>query len=212
MAEWLDTPLIVVAALSILGVSWKILRRVVEIDLAVKDIQHFRAVEFKEFAREVRGEIKDIRGEIKDIRGEMTEVRSGLQEVRSGLQEVRGGLQEVRGDVRELFRRLPAAPTGGASPRRLTDLGERMADFLAAQAWAKDLAPHLQEQVAGKRPFEIDAVSDDYVRTKIEDPAMQERIAECAYEFGLERDGVLSVLRVVLRDELLRTAAPPESA
>ena len=34
---------------------------------------------------------------------------------------------------------------------------------------------------------------------------MTERVAKCAYEFGIKRDGVLDVLRVVLRDELLST-------
>ena len=36
------------------------------------------------------------------------------------------------------------------------------------------------------------------------DSAWRERVDACAYEFGIDRSGILDVLYVALRDELLR--------
>lgn len=111
--------------------------------------------------------------------------------------------KEVRDDIKQIFLRLPPVPVVGSSPLRLTDFGEKMADFMKAKPWASDLAPSLQAEVAGKRPFEVDEFSRNYVQTSLNDE-LNERVAACAYEFGVDRDAVLRVLQVVLRDELLR--------
>ena len=50
--------------------------------------------------------------------------------------------------------------------------------------------------------FEIDEYCDAYVRNKLDD-TWQRQVPRCAVDFGIDRDGVLSVLRVVLRDALL---------
>lgn len=111
--------------------------------------------------------------------------------------------KEVRDDIKQIFLRLPPVPVVGSSPLRLTDFGEKMADFMKAKPWASDLAPSLQAEVAGKRPFEVDEFSRGYVQSRLNDE-LKERVAACAYEFGVDRDAVLRVLQVVLRDELLR--------
>ena len=111
--------------------------------------------------------------------------------------------KEVRDDIKQIFLRLPPVPVVGSSPLRLTDFGEKMADFMKAKPWATDLAPSLQAEVAGKRPFEVDEFSRGYVQLRLNDE-LKERVAACAYEFGVDRDAVLRVLQVVLRDELLR--------
>lgn len=47
--------------------------------------------------------------------------------------------------------------------------------------------------------------SEQYVYTLSEDdPALDEKIRACAYQFGLNIGAVRDVLRVVLREELLR--------
>lgn len=119
--------------------------------------------------------------------------------------------KEVRDDIKQIFLRLPPVPVAGSSPLRLTDFGERMADFVDAKSWASDLAPSLRAEVAGKRPFEVDEFSRGYVQARLKDD-LQERVAACAYEFGVERDNVLKVLQVVLRDELLGGTAGTEGA
>lgn len=125
------------------------------------------------------------------------------KEVREDFREVRQELKEVRQDIKQIFLRLPPPPVAGDSPLQLTDFGEKMADFTKAKSWASDLAPSLRADVVGKRPFEVDEFSRSFVHGRLQDD-MKESVAACAYEFGVERDAVLKVLQVVLRNELLR--------
>ena len=111
--------------------------------------------------------------------------------------------KEVRDDIKQIFLRLPPVPVVSSSPLQLTDFGARMADFMKAKPWASDLAPSLRAEVVGKRAFEVDEFSRSFVYLRLNDD-LKERVAACAYEFGVDRDDVLKVLRVVLRDELLR--------
>ena len=111
--------------------------------------------------------------------------------------------KEVRDDIKQVFLRLPPVPVVSSSPLHLTDFGARMADFMKAKPWASDLAPSLRAEVAGKRAFEVDEFSRSHVQMRLNDD-LKERVAACAYEFGVGRDDVLKVLQVVLRDELLR--------
>ncbi len=111
--------------------------------------------------------------------------------------------KEVRDDIKQIFLRLPPVPVVSSSPLHLTDFGARMADFMKAKPWASDLAPSLRAEVAGKRAFEVDEVSRSFVQMRLNDD-LKERVAACAYEFGVDRDDVLRVLQVVLREELLR--------
>lgn len=125
------------------------------------------------------------------------------KEVRQDLRELRQDVKELRQDISQIFLRLPPPPVAGDSPLQLTDFGERMADFMKVKSWASDLAPSLRADVAGKRPFEVDDFSRSFVQGRLQDD-LKESVAACAYEFGVERDAVLKVLQVVLRNELLR--------
>ena len=123
------------------------------------------------------------------------------------VQEHRGSvskfMEEIRDDIKKIFERLPPVPVAGSSPLRLTDFGDRIAAWLKADAWAAGLAPELRSQLEGKAPFEIDRFSREHVREHLA-PEWRERVAACAYEFGTGTSGVLDVLQVVLRDELLK--------
>ena len=112
---------------------------------------------------------------------------------------------EIRADIKEIFKRLPPlpAPVSASSPLKLTEFGRKMSESMDATAWARALAPTLQGNIAGKRAFEIDAFSRDYVREHMD---RDERVAKCMDEMGVERDAALRVLQVVLRDELLKVA------
>lgn len=127
------------------------------------------------------------------------------------LQDLTTAVDEVRADIKKIFRRLPAPVVAGASPLRLTDLGKEIADRLDARQWAGQLAPTLVQEVAGKRPFEIDEFSEEFVNARL-DREWADRVAGCAYDFEIQRDRVRTVLRVVLRDELLRLAVLPREA
>lgn len=117
--------------------------------------------------------------------------------------EVRQDIKKVRQEIKQIFLRLPPPPVAGDSPLQLTDFGERMADFMKVKSWVSDVAPSLRGEVTGKRPFEVDEFSRSFVQGRLQDD-LKESVAACAYEFGVERDAVLKVLQVVLRNELLR--------
>lgn len=139
---------------------------------------------------------------VKFIRWTAT-VDSKLEQFSDFAKEVRQDLREVRQDLKQIFLRLPPPPVAGDSPLQLTDFGRKMADFMKVKSWTADVAPALRDEVVGKRPFEVDEFSRSYVQGRLQDD-MKESVAACAYEFGVERDAVLKVLQVALRNELLR--------
>ena len=114
-------------------------------------------------------------------------------------------MPEIRQDIKMILQRLPRVPVAGGSPIRLTSYGRDIAAWLEAEEWAEGLAPQLSAQVAGKKPFEIDEFAHDYVRQRLPEE-WEEKVAAGAYRFGTDREGVKSVLRVVLRDRLLQQA------
>ena len=115
--------------------------------------------------------------------------------------------KEIREDIKKILL-IIRTPVASGSPLQLTDFGEQISSKLEARNWAEILAPTLREEVEGKQPFEIDEFSNSYVEKKL-DKDMRARVAGCAYEFGIEHAGVHSVLRVVLRDQLLRITSGP---
>ena len=130
--------------------------------------------------------------------------------VDSGIRELKDGQKELRDDVKTILARLPSKVIESGSPIRLTDLGVEVATALKAETWASDAATRLEEQVAGKRDFEIEQFSREYTRTRLGDE-WRDRISACAYSFGLDPSEVESVLGVKLRDALLsrRQASSP---
>lgn len=89
------------------------------------------------------------------------------------------------------------------SPLHLSEYGEKISNRIGGLEWAQHTAPGLKDRLDDLRPFRIDEFSSRYVDNEL-DEATQERVAECAYEFGTERHAVHEVLRVLLRNELLR--------
>ena len=76
--------------------------------------------------------------------------------VDSGIRELKDGQKELRDDVKTILGRLPSKVIESGSPIRLTDLGVEVATALKAETWASDAATRLEEEVAGKRDFEIE--------------------------------------------------------
>ncbi len=122
-----------------------------------------------------------------------------VNEARKGWRDV---ATEIRKDIKQIFLRLPPPQTtGSGSPVQLTEFGEKVAAKLEASAWATERAPHLWQKVEGFKPFEVDEFCENYVQNNL-DTATRERVAQRAYEFGIKREHVLNVLRVVLREAL----------
>ena len=134
-----------------------------------------------------------------------------------------GWLDELR--VRDWTSAVPAArsttrppwpesrlPLTANSPLQLNDLGEKIAAEIGADRWAAETAPALAERAAGEPPYKVDALCEDYVDGCL-DRDMRDRVAEAAYEHGMERGAVRAVLRVVLRNRLLgKTPEQPDAA
>ena len=141
------------------------------------------AQKFPEFVEKIQADGESTRGDIKEIRGQLKEVGENVSRI---LEFIFGKRTIV-----------------SSSPMRLTDFGKMVADRLKAEQWAATLAPTLLDKVAGKKPFELDAYADSYSKRHLSDD-MKTRVKACGYEFGINTDAVQGVLRVVLRDELLR--------
>ena len=69
--------------------------------------------------------------------------------------------------------------------------------------WAEAEAARIFPDVKDMPPFEIDDTCVASVMHELDDD-MTRRVAELAYDQGIERQSVRNVLHVVLRDELLR--------
>lgn len=119
-------------------------------------------------------------------------------------------MEEIRNDIKVLLRRVPPPTVVGGSPLRLTDLGEKVSANIGAVAWAKQTAEAIADQVVGKRPDEIEEFCFAYVYGDGFQPdnEFDTAIRVAAYENGIDRAGVLDVLAITLRDELLTREGP----
>lgn len=126
------------------------------------------------------------------------------------LENLESAAKTVAKDIKKILR-IWQPEVVGASPLKLTELGDRMAAFMKAQDWAGGVAPGLLPQVVNKQPFEIDQFARSYVAENL-DAEMKRRVDACAYEFGRKSSGVRNVLHVLLRDELLRLSDNSPSA
>ena len=112
-------------------------------------------------------------------------------------------MQEVRGDIKTILERLPPKTVIPGSPLRLTSFGKKIAEEFGAQEWVDEIVVPIATSLAGKEPFQI----DDYCQKNIEshlDPDDVNHLGQCAYEHGIEPKNVADVLRVVLREEILK--------
>ncbi len=131
-------------------------------------------------------------------------VESAAKDFRSFMEKTFPDFQEeMRKALGDLSQRIPMRTVRRGSPLELTEFGRLISSRLEAEAWAAAVAKDLKDETAGCRPFEIDAACVAYIEQQM-DPEFSRQISEVAYDVGVPEDGVLDVLRVVLRDELLR--------
>ena len=137
------------------------------------------------------------------------EVDSNLNEISSNLSNINVKLNsfmtELRADFKLILERLPPATVfGAASPLQLTVDGQSISQTLDASGWAADIAPMLAQRVEGMAPYDIQEFCRSYVRDEFRpSPELEVKIKECAYQNALDRQSVLDVLMVELRDQLL---------
>ncbi len=143
--------------------------------------------------------------------------KNSVDEHRKRVDEDRGTLSkfmaEIRTEIKRILERLPPPRTiAGGSPLKLTEFGIAIAKAVHAHEWAVNEAPALIPEVEDLEPFQIDQFSRSHVKEDAFDKmnvTWQNRVDACAYEFGIDRDGVLDVLYVVLRDELFHRLDHP---
>lgn len=113
-------------------------------------------------------------------------------------------MNEIRTDIKRILKQSQPETLSSASPLRLTDLGNSISQVLDASRWAEDTAPMLTQRVEGMVPYDIQEFCRSYVRDEFRPPPeLEVKIKECAYQNALDRQSVLDVLMVELRDQLL---------
>ena len=117
--------------------------------------------------------------------------------------EIRNELRTIVQKVEQVLLRVDCGVARG-SPLQLTEVGKSMSETLGSTAWAEAKALDLFEQVRGMGPYDVQEFSKKFVTDEFKpDAEMESAIKACAYEHGLQRNDVLQVLAVELRDQLL---------
>ena len=129
-------------------------------------------------------------------------VNNRIDSLAKTLQE---GLAEVRADIRKILHWQASKTIESESPLRLTEIGRKVSDILDIPSVAEKLLPMLRTQTDGKHPYDIQERCFEYARDEYRpSPEFDARIKQCAYDNGLDRNEVLDVLAIVLRDKLLK--------
>lgn len=121
------------------------------------------------------------------------------------LDTLSAAVTEIRKVLDSVLERIPKPPAvASGSPLRLTSLGERMRDQIGAGDIADRIAETLRERVSGLSAYDVQEVCFLHVRDEWEpDTETEEAIKQCAFDNGSEREEVLNVIAVEVRDRLL---------
>ena len=178
----------------------------------VVDAIHTDVARMRDELAGFRAELAGFRVELDGFRAELAAFRAELEGFRVELRDIRSRIEGIDGRLRAVELRFPGPPVTSDSPLRLTEIGQRMSDYMEGAAWAAGRAPSLVSEVEGFEPFEIDQFCEAYLRERLDEDD-RKIVGRCAYQFGYDQPAVLSVLRVLLRDELLSaTGATTEAA
>ena len=124
--------------------------------------------------------------------------------IHKSVHALEGFMEEIRNDIKKIFERLPSSTTGGHSPIQLTDLGKKVSEEIQASIWAEQSAPTLAAQNRGKGHYDIQEFCLKYVQGKSAlSDEMDRRVKSSAYNNGIDKEQVLRVLAVELRNALL---------
>lgn len=113
----------------------------------------------------------------------------------------------VRGDIKEILSRPEPAVTETNTPAQLAEFGVKIADRLPARDWARQAAPGLLADIRDKGPLEIEEGLAQTVDLSFLDRDWQRKVRRTGSKLGVDTDAVLLVMRIVLKDELMRLAS-----
>ncbi len=128
-------------------------------------------------------------------------VNTKIETLEKLMDEVREDIRDIKNNILDIFKRLPAKAISSESPMTLTDLGEKISKEIQASAWAKQTAPSLAIQNRGKGHYDIQEFCLIYVEEKSNlSEEMDRKVKASAYNNGIEKEQVLKVLAVELRN------------
>ncbi len=113
-------------------------------------------------------------------------------------------VESIDGKLSRLLRLYHDPAVEGFSPLKLTELGERVSDKIGAPDIAIGIARVVSEKVVGMSDYEIQEFAKEYAQSKFEPtPIQSAALDDCAFQEGIPRDSVLSVIGIELRDRLI---------
>ncbi len=116
-------------------------------------------------------------------------------------------MREIRDDIKKILRALPPPQTAvSASPTPLSEFGERVAAGVDALDWAAQTAKSIlaDKELQELEPFQIEAFCAIYLEKESRKKGIvQDKVQKAIYEFGVDLDRALPVLRIPLREALL---------
>lgn len=134
----------------------------------------------------------------------MQQVNSDRDVFKDFIKEIREEIKNIHSKIDKIIGRIDNVTISSGSPLHLTELGEKICNEIQARQWAETAAAEFVERVIEKQPYEIQEFCFSYVKEEYEpDPDLSSKIGMAAYENGIDKDGVLDVLAIELRDALI---------
>ena len=139
-------------------------------------------------------------------------VNSDRKSFREFMKEIQNEISKIHDSIESILVRLPPTTIARSSPLTLTSLGQHVSQELDARGWAERTAPTLADRAEGQDPYTIQEACFKYVADEFQpDADMEAKIRSSAFENGIDRDQVVRVLAVELRDQLLEGYLPEET-
>ena len=135
-------------------------------------------------------------------------VNSDRENFKNFMKEIREDIGKIRENIEKIFLRLPTDVASGASPLKLTELGERISQEISAPRWAEGIISRfgLEKKFEGMSPYDVQescisfCVSQENWKPNVQEHEMAQSVA---YNSGLSTEKVYRVLGIVMRDRIL---------
>ena len=131
-------------------------------------------------------------------------------EVNSDRKWFKKSIEEIRDDIKRIFETLAKRPSGmveSGSKLRLSDFGQKVADAIGAEEWARKECknPEVIAGVSGKLEYDVQTFCQYWCLLWEPEGADAERLKKYAFENGIDLDDIKRVLAIKLRDRILLT-------
>ena len=135
-------------------------------------------------------------------------VDTNIGALKHAVEELKNTIKSIDTKLSKLLRLYPDPAIEGSSPLKLTELGERVSDKIGAPDIAIGIARVVSEKVVSMSDYEIQEFAKEYAQSQFEPTSIQSaELDDCAFQEGIPRDSVLSVIGIELRDRLIEMKA-----